>query len=395
MGKFIAESTFINNNITKFEDRLNSQYSRVLESKPVYCTYYHISNNETSVDSGFNDVERLLGDNSPVRFHEVKNFPIYGISEIQLNLELEDEGINSGYDGDGIILDNTIKPLPGDLFLINHIKSKVIFIVTTVEYDTIKSNNYYKIGFSIKSIDENDHLMDIDRQTIEKYTCNVKNIGTDEKVIIRDDIFKIIEEIRDLRLDIINKYKVLFYNKKFNSFMIRVDDILIYDRCLNNFIQTNQILNDPDDYESIYLSNEDYDNTFLYEYEASFFRAIEKNNKSIVKSEYKFMTYKSVDPTSMFGYYNEPVRTVRFTGGFMEYINNSILQGISNNIITEEPLFDIIIKYFNKSISTPFELKLEEIKDYPFVSPTFEAFIYVPMVLFILEEWRKSFIAND
>lgn len=395
MGKFIAESTFINNNITKFEDRLNSQYSRVLESKPVYCTYYHISNNETSVDSGFNDVERLLGDNSPVRFHEVKNFPIYGISEIQLNLELEDEGINSGYDGDGIILDNTIKPLPGDLFLINHIKSKVIFIVTTVEYDTIKSNNYYKIGFSIKSIDENDHLMDIDRQTIEKYTCNVKNIGTDEKVIIRDDIFKIIEEIRDLRLDIINKYKVLFYNKKFNSFMIRVDDILIYDRCLNNFIQTNQILNDPDDYESIYLSNEDYDNTFLYEYEASFFRAIEKNNKSIVKSEYKFMTYKSVDPTSMFGYYNEPVRTVRFTGGFMEYINNSILQGISNNIITEEPLFDIIIKYFNKSISTPFELKLEEIKDYPFVSPTFEAFIYVPMVLFILEEWRKSFIVND
>lgn len=395
MGKFIAESTFINNNITKFEDRLNSQYSRVLESKPVYCTYYHISNNETSVDSGFNDVERLLGDNSPVRFHEVKNFPIYGISEIQLNLELEDEGINSGYDGDGIILDNTIKPLPGDLFLINHIKSKVIFIVTTVEYDTIKSNNYYKIGFSIKSIDENDHLMDIDRQTIEKYTCNVKNIGTDEKVIIRDDIFKIIEEIRDLRLDIINKYKVLFYNKKFNSFMIRVDDILIYDRCLNNFIQTNQILNDPDDYESIYLSNEDYDNTFLYEYEASFFRAIEKNNKSIVKSEYKFMTYKSVDPTSMFGYYNEPVRTVRFTGGFMEYINISILQGISNNIITEEPLFDIIIKYFNKSISTPFELKLEEIKDYPFVSPTFEAFIYVPMVLFILEEWRKSFIAND
>lgn len=395
MGKFIAESTFINNNITKFEDRLNSQYSRVLESKPVYCTYYHISNNETSVDSGFNDVERLLGDNSPVRFHEVKNFPIYGISEIQLNLELEDEGVNSGYDGDGIILDNTIKPLPGDLFLINHIKSKVIFIVTTVEYDTIKSNNYYKIGFSIKSIDENDHLMDIDRQTIEKYTCNVKNIGTDEKVIIRDDIFKIIEEIRDLRLDIINKYKVLFYNKKFNSFMIRVDDILIYDRCLNNFIQTNQILNDPDDYESIYLSNEDYDNTFLYEYEASFFRAIEKNNKSIVKSEYKFMTYKSVDPTSMFGYYNEPVRTVRFTGGFMEYINNSILQGISNNIITEEPLFDIIIKYFNKSISTPFELKLEEIKDYPFVSPTFEAFIYVPMVLFILEEWRKSFIANE
>lgn len=176
--------------------------------------------------------------------------------------------------------------------------------------------------------------------------------------------------------------------------MMKVDSMLVYDRCLNNFIQTNQLMNDKDDYETIHLSNEDDDNTFLFEYEMSFFRALEKNNKANVKRHYRYILYKTVDPTSIFAYYMEPVRTIRFTGGMLEYIRESILYGISENILTEDPLYDIIIKYFNNSITTPFELKLEEIKDYPFVSPTFEAFIYVPMILFILEKWRKMFINN-
>lgn len=395
MGKFIDESIFINQNITKFEDRLNSQYSRVLESKPMYSTYYHISNNETSVDIGFKDTERILGKNSSVRFHEIKNFPIYGINEMQLSLDTEDEGLNTNYDGDGVILQNTIKPLPGDVFILTHMRNKVIFLVTTVEYDTIKSNNYYKIGYTILSIDDTEYLNDLERQTVEKYTCNIKNIGTDEKAIIRDDIYDIINDMVTLKQDIINKYKMLFYNRKFNSFMIPVDNVLVYDRALNNFIQSNTIMNSDDDYETIMLSNEDNDNSFLFEYELSFFRAIEKNNKAIVKSEYKYILYKSVDPTSIFSYYRQPVRTIRYSGGNETYINESILRGIGTGSITEEPLYDIIIKYFNKSITNPFELKLEEIKNYHFVTPTMEAFLYVPMVLFILEKWRKMFISNE
>lgn len=395
MGKFIPESTFINNNITRFEDRLNSQYSRVLESKPMYSTYYHISNNETSVDIGFKDTERILGKNSSVRFHEIKNFPIYGITEMQLSLDSEDEGLNTNYDGDGIILQNTIKPLPGDVFLLTHMTTKAIFMVTTVEYDTIKSNNYYKIGYTILSIEDTEYLLDIERQTVERYTCNIKNIGTDEKAIIRDDIYEIINEMVALREDIIAKYKMLFYNRKFNSFMMPIDNVWVYDRCLNNFIQTNQIMNSKEDYETIHLSNEDNDNTFLFEYELSFFRAVEKNNKVAVKPEYKYMLYKSVDPTSIFGYYREPVRTIRLSGGTETYIRESIITGIQTGILTEEPLYDIIIKYFNKSITSPFELRLEEIKNYPFVTPTMEAFIYVPIVLFILEEWKKMFISNE
>lgn len=395
MGKFIPESTFINNNITKFENRLNSQYSRVLESKPMYSIYYHISNNETSVDLGFKDTERILGKNSSVRFHEIKNFPIYGITEMQLSLDSEDEGLNTNYDGEGIILQNTIKPLPGDIFLLTHMTTKAIFMVTSVEYDTIKSNNYYKIGYTILSIEDTEYLVDIERQTVERYTCNIKNIGTDEKAIIRDDVYAIINELSSLKDDIVNKYKMLFYNRKFNSFMMLIDNVWVYDRCLNNFIQTNQLMNSADDYTTIQLSNEDYDNTFLFEYELSFFRAVEKNDKAVVRSEYKYLMYKSIDPTSIFGYYDEPVRTIRFSGGFETYINETIIRGIENNIFTEEPLYDIIIKYFNKSITSPFELRLEEIKNYPFVTPTMEAFIYVPIVLFILEEWKKMFINNE
>ena len=75
MGKFIKESNFLNDNVFAFEERLNSQYTRILDMKATYTTYFHINTENSTTDVGFENI----GENSPLKFNEIKEFPLYGI----------------------------------------------------------------------------------------------------------------------------------------------------------------------------------------------------------------------------------------------------------------------------------------------------------------------------
>ena len=76
MGFKFDEKLLINNNIFKYEDKLNSQYTRFLESTPTYVTYYNINSIESTVDLGFSNVDKILGAESPLRYSEVKNLEL-------------------------------------------------------------------------------------------------------------------------------------------------------------------------------------------------------------------------------------------------------------------------------------------------------------------------------
>ena len=61
MGFKFDEKTLVNNNIFKYEDKLNSSYTRFLDKTPTYVTYYNINTIESTVDLGFSNVEKILG----------------------------------------------------------------------------------------------------------------------------------------------------------------------------------------------------------------------------------------------------------------------------------------------------------------------------------------------
>ena len=149
MARFIDEEKIINNNAFVYEEKLNSQYTRFLERPPTFVTYYSINTIESVVDEGFLNVERLLGKNSPIKFNKIEHFPVYGLDMITPDLSEDEEGLTTSYNGDLIILPNTIAPSPNDFFIINHLDKNIIFMVTEVDYDTIKSNIFYKIGFTL------------------------------------------------------------------------------------------------------------------------------------------------------------------------------------------------------------------------------------------------------
>ena len=153
MAKFKSPAEFINTNVNMLANRQSSMYSLFLESKPTFTTYYHINKIKSRTDIGLKMPERLNGTLSPIRYNKLIGFPLYGIEQIQLQLDEEDEGLTSDYSGEAIILPNTIHPTVDDYFIIDYLEKKYMFRVTKYDYDTIKSNNYYKIEFTIQSVD--------------------------------------------------------------------------------------------------------------------------------------------------------------------------------------------------------------------------------------------------
>lgn len=395
MGFIIDDKNFINDNIFKFEKRLESQYSVFTEKNPTFVTYYHINNIDSITDTGLLNVDRILGKESPLKYQEVKDFPIYGIDQIKLDLNDEDEGLNSSYEGDAIILPNTVKPFPNDFFVISYLDYRYLFMITSVDYDTIKSNNYYKINFTLRSTDLS-AIEDLSNQVIEKYNCIFKNIGTEENCLIQEDSYVKFVELGKLYTSFIDKYIAMFYNKRFNCFLFNGPNEIIYDKFVSNFINQNKLLSEKENYKTIVLTNEDYGEQFPITYEMSIYNTIE--NRTI--SDLDYIRYELCPITyahSIFLYYNmKNVRSLTFVPdqvGKGTYIPDKVIDAITSNTVTEDLniIEELMVKYFNDSIETIFQIDIAKVKEYKFKYTLYD-YVMIPILLFILRFYMTKFL---
>ena len=108
MAFFIDEQSYVEENIFKYENRLNSQITRFLDKSPVFTTFFHLNVNETTVDDGFRDIESIIGNRSPLRFQRIENFPLYGLDPVILSIQDADQGLDTEYSGECIIMPETI-----------------------------------------------------------------------------------------------------------------------------------------------------------------------------------------------------------------------------------------------------------------------------------------------
>ena len=291
MGFLFNEKAYIENNIALHEERVSGQYARFLDSSPTFVTYYRINNIESTGDRGFLNVEQTIGSNSPIRYNEVKNLPLYGMDQIVLDLQLADEGITTSYEGTGIILPNTVLPRPGDHFVIDHIGSSLVLQVTNFEYDTLMSNNYYRISFKVRAVDDGSTHQALLKQVVDRFTCYHENIGTEDKVLLRDGDEDIVNALNDIATKIANYYKMLYYDNKYNSFLFnRKNGMRVYDRTLTMFIRKQKLFTEKRGYNTVYLADEHQSIYMDLEYHNSIFRAVEERKASLLKD---VMAYES------------------------------------------------------------------------------------------------------
>jgi len=389
------EKNFINDNIFKYEKRLESQYSVFTEKTPTFVTYYHINNINSITDTGLLNVDRILGHESPLKFQKIEDFPIYGIDQIKLDLNDEEEGLTGSYDSDGLILPNTIKPLPNDFFTVSYLDESYVFMLTSIDYDTIKSNNYYKIGFTLKTI-STDAVKNLKSQVLEKYTCIFKNIGTEDNFLIEEDQYKLINELNSIYDTFVSKYISLFYNKRYNSFLINTMSDHIYDKFVSNFISEHNLLNRKEKYETISISNEDYGEQFPTTYEMSFYgRMVDRDIKELDYIRYELcpITYQH----SIFLYYNlKNIRSLVFVPdhvGIGLYIKDKIIDGIKNNNIEEldNIIEELMVKYFNDTIDSIYQIDIDRLKEYRMKYCMYD-YIMIPILLFIMKYYNNKFV---
>ena len=405
MGFKFDEKLLVNNNIFKYEDKLNSAFTRFLETTPTYVTYYNINSVESTVDLGFSNVDMILGSESPIRYSEVKNLPIYGMETIQLDIDENDEGMDSSYDGELIILPDTITPYPDDFFILEHKGYNFLFRVTAVNYDTIKSNNFYKISFTIKYVTEEDSKK-ILNQVTEKFTCIVGNIGTEDRCIIEDGVYELLQRMKYLYSEICERYKMFFYNKKYNVIMYYdAEEMLgIYDRYVNMFIQKHGLFYDKETHRAIYLNNEDETCCFPIEYDNSLFKVFEarKKIKRYPYNNFKIQEIKNI--YSVFKYYSAKVYSVRFKGGSVEYFPHQIIDAmVSGNIPdkTAESVFPfdeadrLIVKYMNDQIDSIHNIDFDSLEEFTYFQPEWANMIKVPLLLYVMKGYYKLFIKKQ
>ena len=395
MGEFIKESNFLNNNVFAFEERLNSQYTRILDMKATYTTYFHINTENSTTDVGFENIERTIGENSPLKFNEIKEFPLYGIEQMAFNLSQQDEGLNIEYDSEAVILPNTVEPYPNDYFLISYIDKPYLFKITSVILDNIKSNNYYKVGFTLESTNK-EAIESLYKQCIGKFTCDINNLGTEYKCIIEDDTYLVVNKIDNIISSLLTDYKIVYYKEKYNSFIIMSNEdekepYLIYDRCLNNFITQHNLYNDKYSPDTILLSNEDDTDDFIFEYNNSFFKRIEEESQKKMKESYGYMLAFLTNYRSIFSYYGVSTKTVRQIYSQKEYIPNDLLENIKENKLSDNPIYNIIVKYFNNEYKSINTIDLEEL-DSISIEYSFFDYIFIPMIIYIIHKVSHRFL---
>ena len=427
MGGFnFNEQNFVNNNIFKFEERLKTQTTRFLESSPTYTNYFNICQVESQVDLGFSNIENLLGPESPLKYNEIKDLPIYGLEQIQLRLEDTDQGLDSSYEGEAIILPNTIKPTPHDFFIINYVGKDFIFMVISVDYDTIKSNNYYKIEFKVKYI-HTDEVDRIRKQVSEQYTCINTNIGTQDKSIIKSDLFELVERLNKFQKELSERFITYFFNEKYNSFIFKnYCGYIIYDRYQAEFIRKNNVFNNRNDHMTIMVNNEDETDDFMIEYDKSIYRFIELKRPDMIK-RCAFSISNIENMYSVFKYYSlDKVISVRFRRGEICYIHEPLTTAMNTGKLinsrckhTKENMYNddrrrititdkfvhdecpdkpfdeidkIMIHYMHNCDCYDTEININELEKTLYFDYSWDNFIKIPICLFMLRNIVNNII---
>ena len=126
----------IDDTLFNYEKRFHSPLSRFIDKSPTFTTYFHIADDATTTDAGFNDVDDYVGSRSPIRYRRIENFPLYGLDQILLQIEDTEQGLDRNYEGEATLINSTITPSQNDFFMIPSLHDffifKVIMLITDV-----------------------------------------------------------------------------------------------------------------------------------------------------------------------------------------------------------------------------------------------------------------------
>jgi len=285
MAKLLNERHIIETNILQHLQNSYSHQSKRLEGTPLFVTYYNKDPRASDQDQVLDNVKEVLGFESPNKYNKVENLPLYLVTEINPNIEMDESfGLSTNGEGEGVILPNTIIPYVDDFLYFKFMEEDYLFQVTNIEVDKLNGMKYYKIQYklSYRTIKEADEAVR------EEFEVEYENIGTDTSPIIIKSNYKIIQSIEELLVKLKKFYFNSFISNKFNSLIYKYNDKILYNEFLIRFIIDNKILENTQRkiLGSYYIQDIFIDSPAFYQvYDQTIYAALSDNNLDNFKLE--------------------------------------------------------------------------------------------------------------
>ena len=422
MAKIISaeKSPFMNKAAEIYSKQKTSQFSKYLQKNPVFVTYYAINQQLSRADTGTGSVKEQIGTSSPIRYNEIKEFPVYNLSDMKPDIQNDEtEGLDINMDLSGIvILPNTITPCPDDFLYVKMpgMSYGVLLRVTEFEFNSIQSNDYYTINCELRATDTksgySQTYIQLQKQVVEKYSCIFENIGTEDKCLIQDtELAK-----ANSTLELINLLKDSFYDTYYDrdigTFVYRdfssgVNPIYYYDLYLIKFIIDSKIYDDVSGERCVTLSLDDVlPINFGNLYRRSLWYAILQKDVTYL-SRYSYYTEGSISKvTSPFKinecntktiqstYKDAPIdsgNSLFITGYISEYFPIELTNNLKDKESYTPTYLDEII--FNYILYGNMEIDKNRLANENLHS-SLRNYRYIPILIYILEKSYSSVFAS-
>jgi hypothetical protein len=444
MGKLIPQKQLQQNAIESYLNQVSNDYSNLMEGSPTFVTYYSKDGLDSTQDQGLENVVKIVGTESPIKYNKVKEFAMYGIQQAEIQTAFDDFGLDTTFQGDAVVIPNTIKPLPQDYFSIFYNGDELLFRITEVQTDKAKGAKFYRIQYELSR----DQVQLLDEQINKNYEMDYSNFGTGDRVIVEEEAGKTSKQIDDLSYALIDLYDHNFRDQKFDIFTFNYQGINLYNRSSVLFIKNNNLFVRKGYYNAIYVQDLYADNgSFDQFYDQTIYSALEYKDKSYLALENFYAQFIDVESMPFYQYwqpyyycqysiasgdqqttynpadysdnniyknmqyadfwndYKSVVQQVSINSpyvtphndSFVSNIQNNLVYGVydsSGNVISEDPRFaleNIIIKYLNGNLvlNSDFLNYVNGLN----IRPNLQAFLLIPCLLFILKEYKKQIMS--
>ena len=187
MGQVVTSAEMrrvVDANLQSYIEQGTQHYARLFGKSPTFVTYYAQDPDASMVDVNLGGAIQLVGPESPIRYQVIHDFPIYGVSEADVSSAYEElQGIvSSNIRGEAYCLPGTIEPNENDFFVIDHLKTKLVFRALTTNPDRIEGRSFFKIEYAL---DPSDPLA-LARQVDKSFTFELSTVGTGGNPLIGD-----------------------------------------------------------------------------------------------------------------------------------------------------------------------------------------------------------------
>ena len=413
MGKFI-NTTYQNavDSITNMnKDLISNPFYLFNNNKPTKVTYYNICLDKSTLDPGSELAYTNIGDKSPLRFNVIHDMYIYQFPRIEVNLENGDFGQESSpIEGESYILPNTIKPMEGDYFEVEHIKDrKWLFRVNSVDLDTLDNdNNVWKINWSLDRGDNREILKNV----VNDFEYIISPEGTNIKAVVELSDYQFALELDNFTSSLREYFKDLFYDEHVQTFTYKwYNESTMVDPFSIEFIQRNDLLSDSENQYWYVKQQVVLPKTFAIDYNRSIFMAFEKHDKDcIMNYQYQSQADYIDDAISIFATRYEPYFALNYKTYYFDTNTPTTPKGIipvlsedfilhiaTGELYTKEDdenklYLNTIIKWFKNDKITKEDLCHIKCID---LNTTEEIYYHLLFLIFVLDQYTKQLLSKE